>query len=261
MASPDHFNDPYDAKVSLMGHLTRKIMRAIWPKIIGLTFLELEDAANSSDFQARCAEIFRNKHKDASRKPFKALIFAIGVLCHEIMFPRFQTLAIVPSKLLKVTCFTTDVCSNLMWAHYADQHQGFCIEYPTRGLTMDDLRARWLYPVVYSRRRFRMISMFFMTHRGTAMIHWPTLAAIHKGPEWSYEQEWRIVNPTGTEAPVEILMPCSSGIYMGSRISSDNEHRIRGIRDRIASEKGVDVPLYRMRLSESSYDLEPQRID
>lgn len=71
MSSPDSFNDLHDAKVSLMGKFMSTITRAIWPKIIGLTFLELQDAANSPDFKARCAEIFRNKHEDVTKKPFK----------------------------------------------------------------------------------------------------------------------------------------------------------------------------------------------
>ena len=46
-----------------------------------------------------------------------------------------------------IGCFTTSVANNLpMWAHYANNHKGICIEYKV-------LSPDFFYPVIYEERR------------------------------------------------------------------------------------------------------------
>lgn len=105
-----------------------------------------------------------------------------------------------------------------------------------------------------------MTKVFRMSRKPASLIHWPTLAAIHKGPNWAYEQEWRMINPTGIENALEIRMPCPVAIYMGAKISHEDEQRIRNIKDSFIQDSGTSVQLYKMKPSETGYNMEPQLV-
>lgn len=88
-----------------------------------------------------------------------------------------------------VLSLTSRPLNLLMWAHYAQSHQGFVIEFDPSHAMFVDARQRpvgfdHLGPVVYSQGRPRydylsdvnMVDLFF-----------------HKSIEWKYEKEWRMV--------------------------------------------------------------------
>jgi hypothetical protein len=129
----------------------------------------------------------------------------------------------------KVVCFSETFDAHLLWAHYARSHEGFCVEYPIHALPADDLRRRWLWPVIYSDERFSFTSF---VHRlgGQMNIHAPQLAAMHKASGWAYEREWRLVDVMGDDVPGrEFLMPRPSRIFLGSRMSSSDRERVAQI--------------------------------
>lgn len=120
---------------------------------------------------------------------------------------------------LRVCCFTENKDSVLMWSHYADQHKGICVEYDFTSLTPDDVRLKWLYPVIYS-NIYLNISEFLKPENINPFIF--MLASMHKYKAWSYEKEWRmmIANGVMTDEAYK-LMPTPTAIYMGSRIDRD----------------------------------------
>lgn len=73
--------------------------------------------------------------------------------------------------------------SDLMWAHYADNHKGFCIEYEA------DYETPGLLEVTYSSK--------LPAPSATELLFSPkeTLGRIvtTKNMEWNYEKEWRLV--------------------------------------------------------------------
>ena len=146
-----------------------------------------------------------------------------------------------------------------MWSHYASQHQGFCVQYAVNEL--DDLQREHLYPVVYSESRFSFASAIESGDTPDERMCAIILTAIHKAPDWHYEQEWRLVDVDTTGDHLEMPMPSPVGIYMGAKISSEHEYRLLRTRDRLNRECATNVPLYIMRLSESGYDMEPHRVD
>ena len=126
----------------------------------------------------------------------------------------------------KIGCFCEAYDVPLLWAHYANSHQGFCVEYPIDAMPADDLRRRWLWPVVYSDRRFDLVSLI-QRQGGLQNVNGPVLAAMHKAPNWEYEREWRIVDQTGDPPPGrEIAMPKPSRIFVGSRMAPQFRDRI-----------------------------------
>jgi hypothetical protein len=74
-------------------------------------------------------------------------------LNQEIDYYKLQKL----SDLVSMTCMTETNNNNLMWSHYADSHQGFCVEYDFRLLKEDPFNISYhLFPVLYRKERFMM---------------------------------------------------------------------------------------------------------
>jgi len=89
---------------------------------------------------------------------------------------------------------TTGVCSffcsepnsALMWAHYADNHAGFCVEYEVS----PELGNLNLFSVIYS-SQLPIISASELIFSPAETF---TRILITKKIEWAYENEWRIIH-------------------------------------------------------------------
>ena len=114
--------------------------------------------------------------------------------------------------------------SILMWSHYSDAHQGFCIEYDFSALPYEDLRRRLCFPVYYRRKitdATRYLARTDLVNFNNLFWHYLCLL---KGDEWAYEKEWRLVFPTDdSHANDEVLMPTPSSIILGIRVDSKNK--------------------------------------
>ena len=91
-----------------------------------------------------------------------------------------------------VACFSEDVDNILMWAHYADGHRGFCLEFDTKDETFSKA-----HPVVYSNLlpALNMADVFIRNSRNNLMAIYTTKAA-----SWAYEKEWRLLIDKGDMA-------------------------------------------------------------
>jgi hypothetical protein len=120
---------------------------------------------------------------------------------------------------LRICCFTENKDSVLMWSHYADQHKGICVEYNFSTLPINDVRLKWLYPVVYSKILIN-ISEYLIPDNINPFVF--MLSSMHKYRAWKYEKEWRMMIANGV-MPDEAykVMPTPTAIYMGSRIDRD----------------------------------------
>lgn len=85
-----------------------------------------------------------------------------------------------------VACFTGEKGARnnlLMWAHYAENHQGFCIEYEY------DERKLSLSEVTYSSKPLTVTAKEILFTPDEVFTRLLTT----KGIEWMYEDEWRII--------------------------------------------------------------------
>lgn len=84
--------------------------------------------------------------------------------------------------------------SMIMWAHYANSHKGFCVEYEVEN-------PHYMWDIYYGKRRFgianTVINYFYgkmdpkkSSDRYTAVL---LQQALVKGKDWEYEQEYRIL--------------------------------------------------------------------
>lgn len=100
-------------------------------------------------------------------------------------------------KRVTTICFTENPNSMSMWAHYANEHKGFCIEYEV----MDTSN---LYPVVYTEKRIQTFSLFieliYNLFCGEAKVEdkvvifrYIMLLGAFKDKSWEQEKEIRAI--------------------------------------------------------------------
>lgn len=92
-------------------------------------------------------------------------------------------------KKLGMACFTSTYESELMWAHYADSHQGLCIEYTANLAQIEKNTDFVLLPVTYTNRR----PTFYLRDTILAPDRLLTAYLATKSLQWSYEEEYRLI--------------------------------------------------------------------
>lgn len=163
----------------------------------------------------------------------------------------------------KMACLSRSIKSPLMWAHYANNHKGFAIEYDFRGNNISqcancpnrscpDIKLATIYPIIYSDNRFDAtqygkwyIEQYMKMHLGIRAESvfkdefLFTKAALYKSNDWEYEDEWRIICSTPNllteQKDCYPIKKKPTAIYFGSQISDI----YRNILTRIADEKGI----------------------
>lgn len=115
--------------------------------------------------------------------------------------------------------FSLSQCNNniLLWAHYADDHKGFCIEFERKSqneLGDYETTRRVKYRYRYSRLSPLSPNAF-------------DLKFFTKAKDWKYEKEWRLVNEVGDK---EILVPGDiSAVIFGLRMPDPHKENIQNI--------------------------------
>jgi len=120
----------------------------------------------------------------------------------------------------------------LMWAHYAQQHTGFVIEFDADDLFFHQRRSDsdefgYLRKVNYSENRPNVV----LTKVSSADIF------LTKSKDWEYEQEWRILRPLKDASETKIIdgesihlfqvpSTCVTGVILGARMSDEKRKDI-----------------------------------
>lgn len=91
-----------------------------------------------------------------------------------------------------IACLSEAYDSLLMWAHYANNHRGMCVEYEL--LEFNRQLGFSPVPVVYSDERVSIHTIETL-ERDIQGLFVESLTS--KSPEWSYEKEWRIIRDDG----------------------------------------------------------------
>ena len=143
-----------------------------------------------------------------------------------------------------ICCFSEVNDDILMWSHYADKHQGVCVEFRPR--YHEDPFARIVqvtypqkYPSIKLCEEDRIEEMF---------------AA--KSKHWEYEKEWRVILAESADSSQKIYPDEISGIIFGCQIRPDDEVKvIRWIHDSF-----VKPNLYRSIKQSDDFSLKIQSI-
>lgn len=171
----------------------------------------------------------------------------------------------------KGTALTENNTSSMpMWAHYANNHQGFCVSYDMKNPSNTVLLG-CTFPIQYTDQRLDITS-FMKTYFGmvSAETDMQTAQGINpivindmsliyvalylcniKHSSWQYEKEFRCT--TGANAKgMPYVDAAPQAIYIGMKCSEENRKRL------IEISKQLSIPIYQMSLDElsESYTLE-----
>lgn len=259
----DQFNDPFDCLLSFDVERLKK-------RICEQTSNErMEKYLTATGLTFPIGNLFHDK---------ESLLTFLDGHRNEFVMSTEKFLPAVAEKLQSntyVASLTTKIESPIMWAHYANDHKGFAIEYQfasdffaPKPMLVPNTEYPWygwrsLLPMQYSDRRAD----------GTSLAEWYALCewndhllgkdhkeydmnghlcdmllktklCLQKAREWEYEHEWRLIlshnwpNQIGANS-VHILYPASA-IYLGERMSTAEKAKLK----KIAGKKGI--PVYEM---------------
>lgn len=153
-----------------------------------------------------------------------------------------------------IACFTENLYSSLMWAHYADSHKGFVVEYKAIDLFPDVLPVRYsperidASDLVFYYLSYKLSSEYRM-HSELKDLLLPTKILTNKTMDWKYEKEWRIFKQDPPELDFEktyegghqvLLKKSPTAVYLGCRVERKHEDIICSM----AKEK--KIPVYKM---------------
>jgi len=150
--------------------------------------------------------------------------------------------------MVKVACFT-ETSSNLpMWAHYADNHAGICLEYDIQH--MHENLANIIFPVKYVEELLDTVKFAMGCKASKSSSNVLTYQCVQKLSGWSYEKEWRYVFVPSMKKEYHEKLPSNylggwekihfgrpSKIILGSKICQDKQSKLRDL----ASEFSINI--------------------
>lgn len=145
-------------------------------------------------------------------------------------------------KEIGILCLTEKYDNLPMWAHYANNHNGFVIEFDEKHSFFDqrtkpeELR-RHLIKVRYSKQRPEIILYDTNLTDSENLDNWINNFLCVKSDHWEYEQEWRmfytlrdcknrIKNENHEICLVSVPIECIKGIILGCNISEESKQNI-----------------------------------
>lgn len=133
--------------------------------------------------------------------------------------------------------------NQLMWAHYADSHKGFCLGFENH---QTNVIGQYGLPVDYVEKMPKPnIASFAMDAAGEVV----QLIAYTKSKDWAYEKEWRVLKQEGNH-----LYPFPGRlveVIFGLNMTAMDEGKVRE-----AVIKSEYRPIFkRARKSENSFEL------
>jgi len=254
LADPQSFNDPYDCGQGLDMHAMSADYLANPPdELLSMMSTETRDAVT------RLVKEGKNPMEawldDLTEKMSPEDSIQLRDFFHSITQRMYFELEAQHAqnfkRSVKACSFSTRVDSVLMWSHYANCHQGFCIEYDLSAVPYSNWVSRFMYPVIYSDRPFDATSYFTKAPQGGANILRLNLAALIKSEDWAYEKEWRILISNGfMEKAGPIAMPTPTTVYLGSHISQEDQRQIEEICRR------KKIPTKKMRHANNAFEMQ-----
>lgn len=128
-------------------------------------------------------------------------------------------------KHLRISCFTEEATNILMWAYYAEQQKGICIEFDP---SKDPLFFKNLREVRYETK----LATIGKGIRDDELDYSEVLTT--KAKRWQHEKEWRVIRddlygdffPISPQAITSVIFGCASASYYNDYGMSGTYERI-----------------------------------
>ncbi|ODS22480.1 hypothetical protein AB835_13935 [Candidatus Endobugula sertula] len=252
-SNPSNFNDPLDCKPSIECDSDKNTLQAILSLLIERRVTEEvlaslkaakvkgEDAENHAKVQGKQEAInqINNIAYHATNPDYQvsAEEAEINLLTYEIQ-----------SELQKqnnrgICCFSEEYDNPLLWSHYGDQHNGYCV-----GYSLDRNPKPFINKVIYGGLRTVKTSLIYqalINQDSGAQETLDSNVLLRKADPWAYEKEWRIFESIGLQdSPLKL-----EEVIFGLRCSSSVVHCV------IEALKPRDVNFYCMYSEKESFKL------
>jgi hypothetical protein len=218
---PSRFNDPFDLRPVFAPVTDRRYLRRIFRQGSGV--VESRVAGLPKAERRRILKLVQKQsitHYRANADKF--------ALAYQQNFP--ETL----DRYVGVLCFSAVNDNLLMWAHYADCHKGFAIEFDSEDEEFKKLGD--LHEVKYIKTRpivdaAKPVTLEFY---------------VRKSPEWGYEREYRLLRhlnacerrslSAGDFYFVHMPRSCVKAVYLGTRMDKSLAQQISQLMSGTAAE-------------------------
>ena len=224
VSDPAVFNDPFDCALNAeVGSITDRDCDAILARMYGLN---------------------KEKEKQSLQKKFARLGPGGWQMA---LWTALRQAASENRDGVKGVCCLCAVYDNLlMWSHYAQGHQGFCLEFDT---TRDKLFS--------NARRVEYVDKFpqLRVQKFLEDDNWEHVnrLVLTKAVCWGYEHEWRLLN-NEANCPISYDRNSLTAVYCGAKMSDDTTKLL------VAALRGTATELYRMRLSKGAFKLVAEKL-
>ncbi|MDO6506539.1 DUF2971 domain-containing protein [Colwellia sp. 4_MG-2023] len=223
ISSPKEFNDLHDCRLPAiyMPSFTEVYFDKL-QSMINISYPENFDYSNSI-FYRNLIEDLKNYIKQAKTPGLKADI------------RRSYYVSAIREKIINsvgICCFFSgEINEPLLWAHYADSHKGFCVEYE-----YDEEQDTSIHPVIYQTAPIIPSARELLLCPEESLTRLLTSKTMH----WQYEKEYRLINLfSGDDKESGRLVDLPSclkplQIIKGAKLQDDE-----GLL------KGIDIPINR----------------
>lgn len=219
-SDPSNFNDPFDAK----------------PELIEVDFQSDDDVR--SIIQRLQDKFDDNLKRDVQNMDISNLKTLLKQKYDSLLKSQFNDIG--------VCCFSKTLTNNVMWYYYAQEHQGFALEFDPVITEGKDINISYTtdFPKVNAleiglRKEPVMLNAIFR----------------NKSPEWAHEQEVRLLTEgksiRRTFKPEYLL-----NIYLGRNSSEELKTKIQTIQ----KSKYPHAIIYKMKLVQNTFALKPTPI-
>jgi hypothetical protein len=119
---------------------------------------------------------------------------------------------------LGICSFSESHRNEIMWAHYADEYKGICIEYRFSSLLTNLSDDISFVRIHYSESAPTVIMKLTPEQMAQNLLS-------YKNYRWLYEREWRMFGPRGLVN--YSLVTCVRRVYLGSRVNLSFQQEIK----------------------------------
>ncbi|MBE5394535.1 DUF2971 domain-containing protein [Brevibacillus agri] len=147
----------------------------------------------------------------------------------------------------KISCFTEKLYNMPMWAHYANNHQGICVEYDFSQLDAEDDFSKQIFPVGYQEHRYDITNLIKLSFNDTLdmRIYLLYFLFLIKHQSWEYENEWRIILHSENKQSGLVKSPIKpTAVYFGLNCN-EYESTFKALKE------VFNCPMYKMTQSNS----------
>lgn len=271
-SSPLLFNDPFDIQNELVASFDLESLPIKTFQVMEHYILSEDKLPNNKTPFAEGILFFREKVKKYGYKKDEIKKMSLRVL--DSVKEDVQNLIVqinrtwqVSMKESRVFCVTESFDNLLMWAHYADSHNGLVFEIKT--LPEKDTPLIAAKKVVYEEKPILFFSIdevinhvlfdVNLNHKEVSYVNY----AHRKSKIWNYEKEWRVVDPLNyknkTEKYVDhqFISEQIQGIYFGCKTCSKDIDEIRSL----SIEINPNVKFYKAKKRITEYELDFENLN